>query len=285
VREKQIKAGSREKKLHLINSTNKEWKDLFPEMNIPLQNLTHMAKNAALSAGQAIMDIYRSADFEVDYKKDDSPLTKADQAGHEVIMRHLQETGLPVLSEEGKDIPYGERKNWEYFWMVDPLDGTKEFIKKNGEFTVNIALIHQGEAVLGVVYAPVLNWLYWGSRKEGGWKQEGEQAPKQLQMPSDQVVRTIVASRSHLSPETQEFIDRYPGTEVISMGSSLKIMLVAENKAQLYPRFAPTMEWDTAAADGVLSAMGGSLISKETNKLLVYNKQNLLNPYFIAGFK
>src|SRR5690606_26552301 len=113
-------------------------------------------------AGKAIMEIYGSADFEVDYKKDDSPLTKADRAGHELIVHHLQDSGLPVLSEEGRDIPYAERKSWEYFWMVDPLDGTKEFIKRNGEFTVNIALIHQGEPILGVVYAPVLGWLYWG---------------------------------------------------------------------------------------------------------------------------
>src|SRR5690606_10844852 len=114
-----------------------------------------------------------STDFGVDYKKDDSPLTKADRAGHEVIVRYLRETALPVLSEEGKDIAYSERKNWEYFWMVDPLDGTKEFIKRNGEFTVNIALIHQGKPVAGVVYAPVLDWLYWGNRQDGAWKQEG----------------------------------------------------------------------------------------------------------------
>lgn len=252
-------------------------------MNINLSHLTHTAKTAALAAGKAIMEVYGSTDFGVDYKKDDSPLTKADRAGHEVIVRYLRETALPVLSEEGKDIAYSERKNWEYFWMVDPLDGTKEFIKRNGEFTVNIALIHGGKPVAGVVYAPVLDWLYWGNREDGAWKQVGAQEPKQLHAPADQEVRTIVASRSHLSPETQGFIDQYPGTEVISMGSSLKIMLVAENKAQLYPRFAPTMEWDTAAADGVLTAMGGSLVSRETNQPLEYNKENLLNPHFIAA--
>src|SRR5690554_2865148 len=148
-------------------------------MKINLTSLTQIAKAAAKSAGQAIMDIYGSADFGVEIKADESPLTKADRAAHQVIINQLKETNLPVLSEEGKAILYAERKNWEYFWMVDPLDGTKEFIKRNGEFTVNIALIHQGEAVLGVVYAPVLDWLYWGNQNEGAWKKEGEQAPRQ----------------------------------------------------------------------------------------------------------
>ena len=217
-------------------------------MNIP--QLTQIAVNAAKAAGQAILKIYHSADFGVEVKGDDSPLTLADKAGHEVIMKHLETSGLPVLSEEGRDVPYAERKNWEYFWLVDPLDGTKEFIKKNGEFTVNIALIHLETPVLGVVYAPVLDWMYWGNAVEGACKQSGKEAAQALKPAKEQPVRTIVASRSHLSPETQEVIDQYPGAEVISMGSSLKFMLLAEGKAQLYPRFAPTMEWDTAAAHG-----------------------------------
>ncbi|WP_198675458.1 3'(2'),5'-bisphosphate nucleotidase CysQ [Pleomorphovibrio marinus] len=250
---------------------------------IDLQRLTLIAKSAAKEAGEAILNIYHSADMGVEYKKDDSPLTKADKAAHEVIMKHLKDIPYPVLSEEGRDIPYAERRDWEYFWMVDPLDGTKEFIKKNGEFTVNIALIHKGQPIMGVVYAPVLDWMYWGNREEGAWKQEGEKEPSTLRQPADKVVKTIVASRSHLSAETKEFIEQYPGVEVISMGSSLKFLLVAENKAQCYPRFAPTMEWDTAAAHGVLAAMGGRVLRWPEKEPLTYNKENLLNPWFLVG--
>jgi len=249
---------------------------------INIKELTALAKEASLAAGKAILEIYNSADFGVEMKGDNSPLTKADQAAHQVIVKFLEPTGLPILSEEGRNIPYEERKNWEYFWMVDPLDGTKEFIKKNGEFTVNIALIHKGKPILGVVYAPVLEWLYWGNEEEGAWKQEGEGEPVKLEKPASSEVKTIVASRSHLSPETQEFIDKYPGVEVISMGSSLKFMLVAENKAQIYPRFAPTMEWDTAAAHGVILAMGGVVLQVPMLTPLLYNKNNLLNQWFIA---
>lgn len=247
-----------------------------------IQKLTELAKNASKSAGQAILKIYHSADFGVEMKSDDSPLTLADKAAHEVIMDYLKETAYPVLSEEGKDIPYAERKNWDYFWLVDPLDGTKEFIKKNGEFTVNIALIQRNTPVMGVVYAPVLDVMYWGNEQDGAWKQKGQQDPFALKAPEDKTVRSIVASRSHLSVETQEVIDRYPGAEVISMGSSLKFMLLAEGKAQLYPRFAPTMEWDTAAAHGVLRALGYTVKRTDEDSPLVYNKENLLNPWFIC---
>ncbi|SHO59409.1 3'(2'),5'-bisphosphate nucleotidase CysQ [Algoriphagus zhangzhouensis] len=249
---------------------------------INIKKLTSLAKEASLAAGKAILEIYNSADFGVEIKGDNSPLTKADQAAHQVIVKYLEETGLPILSEEGKDIPYKVRKDWEYFWMVDPLDGTKEFIKKNGEFTVNIALIHQGKPIMGVVYAPVLEWLYWGNQEEGAWKQEGNENPIQLKKQEDTEVKTIVASRSHLSPETQEFIDQYPGVEVISMGSSLKFMLIAEGKSQIYPRFAPTMEWDTAAAQGVILANKGMVLQFPSKIELGYNKENLLNPWFIV---
>lgn len=250
---------------------------------IDLTKLTQLAVEASREAGAEILKIYHSADFGVEMKSDDSPLTRADKAAHEVIMQHLKETPYPVLSEEGRDIPYTERKNWTYFWMVDPLDGTKEFIKKNGEFTVNIALIHRDTPVLGVVYAPVLDWMYWGNAQEGSWKQEGQAEAQSLQAPADQTVRSIVASRSHLSPETQEVIDRYPDAEVISMGSSLKFMLLAEGKAQLYPRFAPTMEWDTAAAHGVLLPLGYTVKKTDEESPLLYNKENLLNPWFICS--
>lgn len=250
---------------------------------INLIELTQLAKKASLEAGAAILDIYDSADFGVEQKSDDSPLTRADRAAHLVIVKHLEASQLPILSEEGKNIPFEERKNWEYFWMVDPLDGTKEFIKKNGEFTVNIALIHAGKPVLGVVYAPVLNWLYYGNEQEGSFKEENGMARVKLSLPENREVRSIVASRSHLSPETQEFIDQYPEAEVISMGSSLKFMLVVENKAQLYPRFAPTMEWDTAAAQAVVECAGGQVLMYPEKTPLRYNRENMLNGWFLVN--
>ncbi|NVK50790.1 MAG: 3'(2'),5'-bisphosphate nucleotidase CysQ [Cyclobacteriaceae bacterium] len=247
-----------------------------------LKELTSIAKDAALNAGIEILKVYHSTDFGVEIKGDDSPLTKADRAAHEVIVSFLEKTELPILSEEGKDIPYEIRKAWDYFWLVDPLDGTKEFIKRNGEFTVNIALIHQGIPVIGVVYSPVLEWMYWGNEEEGAWKQVKNESPISLKKEEGSKVETIVASRSHLSPETQQFIDQYPGAEVISMGSSLKFLLVAEGKAQVYPRFAPTMEWDTAAAHGVILAAGSEVLQWPEKTPLVYNKENLLNPWFIC---
>lgn len=249
-------------------------------MNI--KELTEIAKEAAKVAGKEILNIYHSADFGVEMKRDDSPLTKADRAAHEVIVLFLEKTGIPILSEEGRNIPFETRKNWEYFWMIDPLDGTKEFIKKNGEFTVNIALIHQGVPIIGVVYSPVLGWMFWGNQEEGAWKQVKNEKPLSLQSNGDDEIKTIVASRSHLSAETQEFIEQYPGVEVISMGSSLKFLLVAEGKAQVYPRFAPTMEWDTAAAHGVILAKGGEVLQWPEKTPLTYNKENLLNPWFIC---
>lgn len=249
-------------------------------MNLEL--LSSLAQSTALQAGKAILSVYQSFDQGVEYKKDDSPLTKADMAAHEVIVNGLQETGIPILSEEGAETPYEIRKNWDYYWLVDPLDGTKEFIKKNGEFTVNIALIHQQQAILGVVYAPVLDWLYWGSGEEGAWKQEGKQEPIRLQNSVLQEITTIVASRSHLSEETQKFIDQYPGAKTISMGSSLKFMLVAENKAQLYPRFAPTMEWDTAAAQAIVEAAGRQVLTYPDLKPMRYNREEMRNGWFVV---
>ena len=250
---------------------------------IDLAKFTLIAKNACVEAGKAILAVYKNEDIGLEIKEDQSPLTLADKAAHNVIMEQLMDSDLPVLSEEGKAISYDERKNWEYFWMVDPLDGTKEFVKKNGEFTVNIALIHHGAPIMGVIYAPVLEWLYWGSKEEGAWKQTGDKTPVRLEIPQNLKVKTIVASRSHLNQETQAIIDRYPGAETISMGSSLKFMLLAENKAQLYPRLAPTMEWDTAAAHGILLAVNGQVYQLPENTSLVYNKENLLNPGFVAG--
>lgn len=253
----------------------------FKQINI----LFDLAKSAALEAGKKILDIYHSEEIGLTLKKDQSPLTLADQAAHQGILSILEETGLPILSEEGADIPFSVRKDWEYYWLVDPLDGTKEFVKKNGEFTVNIALIYQGVPILGVVYAPVLNWLYWGSKGSGAWKQEGNLEPVRLEKVPDTAIKSIVASRSHMNQETRNFIEKYPEAKVINMGSSLKITLVAENKAQLYPRFGPTMEWDTAAAHAIVVAMGGKVLSMKERVSLIYNKPNLLNPDFLVlGF-
>lgn len=238
---------------------------------------------ASRAASIAILEVYNSEDFDVELKGDESPLTRADTAAHKAIVKHLEKTDLPILSEEGRDIPYEERKAWEYFWMVDPLDGTKEFIKKNGEFTVNIALIHKNEPVLGVVYAPVLDKLYFGGKGIGAYLSENadiEQELKHIKNETDTM--RIVASRSHLNKETQQFIDQFMKSEIVSMGSSLKFMLIAESEADIYPRFAPTMEWDTAAAHAVLRGLDIEVINNHDKKPLRYNKADLFNPHFLV---
>ncbi len=249
---------------------------------IDLKNLAGAAITACRKAGEKILEVYGSSDFDIEAKGDSSPLTKADRMAHEVIVSQLDGYHLPILSEEGKDIPFEERSLWDFFWMVDPLDGTKEFIKKNGEFTVNIALIHKNQPILGVVFAPVLNKMYWGYKGGGSWSQFGDDEIVPMILKRNQSIKTIVASRSHLSSETQELLDKYPEAEVISMGSSLKFMLVAEGKAQLYPRFAPTMEWDTAAAQGIIEAAGGIVEAYPDGGALKYNKENLLNGWFVV---
>lgn len=239
----------------------------------------------AQKAGDAIMEIY-AQDFNIEYKEDKSPLTQADKKANEVIERGLLALNvkLPVLSEEGMDIPYEERKNWEYFWMVDPLDGTKEFIKKNGEFTVNIALIYKNTPILGVVYAPALGDMYWAKRGEGAFK-NAQKLPLTHNEHPEKLLR-IVVSQSHMSPETQEYIDNLAKTtETIkygSKGSSLKLCMVAEGSADVYPRLAPTMEWDTAAADSIVREAGKMTYQYLSDTALDYNKKNLLNPWFIV---
>jgi len=254
---------------------------------INVQDIVGLAKQA----GDSIMQIYQK-DFEVEFKGDQSPLTEADKAAHMIIEAGLKDldainsTSIPLLSEEGKNTPYEDRKDWEYFWMVDPVDGTKEFIKKNGEFTVNIALIHQGEAVLGVVYAPALAEMYWAKKGEGAFK-DGRRLP--LKTSAQRETYKIVASRSHMSDETKKLIEGIETNkekELVSIGSSLKICLVAEGEADVYPRIAPTMEWDTAAAHAVILEAGVNIKTYEAGKLakqLTYNKVSLLNPFFIAG--
>jgi 3'(2'), 5'-bisphosphate nucleotidase len=247
---------------------------------IDIQNIITIAKEA----GNAIMQVYKQ-DFEVEYKQDNSPLTLADKKSNDIIEDGLNQLSVdfPILSEEGKEIPYKDRRCWEYFWLVDPLDGTKEFVKKNGEFTVNIALIHKNTPVLGVVYAPALDVCYWAKQGEGAFK-DGEKLP--LEIESQRNTCKIVASRSHMSDETQVFIDAIntdKGKELISIGSSLKICLVAEGKADIYPRLGATMEWDTGAAHAIVKESNSSILSCKNNELLEYNtKESLINPYFVV---
>ncbi|MEP1034511.1 3'(2'),5'-bisphosphate nucleotidase CysQ [Ekhidna sp.] len=253
-------------------------------MIVDLSNLLEIAKKAARIAGEEILKIYDSGDFSVESKADNSPLTLADKAAHKAIVNVLKKTNIPILSEEGRDISFDERSKWNYFWMVDPLDGTKEFIKKNGEFTVNIALIHAGKAVLGVVYPPVLGDLYWAAEKSGAFKDQNgvvEQLNTSKKKLTDSGVK-VVASRSHMSEETERYISKFTEADIVSKGSSLKFLLIASGKADVYPRFAPTMEWDTAAAHAIVSEAGGSVVLQDGITSLTYNKENLLNPYFIA---
>lgn len=245
----------------------------------------------AIEAGNEIIKIYNSADFGVEIKSDNSPLTLADKAANKVIVAGLQQFNFPILSEEGAEIPYSERKIWSKFWLIDPLDGTKEFIKKNDEFTVNIALIENSKPILGIVYAPVLRELFIGSIQDGAFKYTLEKDSDavlnkkaiKVAKPTDNLI--IVASRSHLNDDTLNFVETlkkdYKSTEFISKGSSLKLCLVAEGRAHIYPRYAPTMEWDTAAGHAVVLAAGGK-VEKSTGGNLEYNKENLLNPYFIV---
>ena len=247
-----------------------------------LQELLNIAKHASHEASLKILEIYESGDFSIEAKSNNSPLTLADKAAHDIIISHLEKTGIPVLSEEGRKVSYEKRKSWDTLWIVDPLDGTKEFIKKNGEFTVNIALVQNGKPILGVVEAPVLETIYYGIVGEGAWRKSGniEQRLEGIKaLDLSKVGLRVVASRSHLNQDTQEFIDQLVNPEIVSMGSSLKFMMIAEKKADIYPRFAPTMEWDTAAAHAIINSLDGKVVDIQ-NDLLIYNKENLLNPFF-----
>ena len=246
--------------------------------------LLELAKKAALLAGQEILKIY-DQDFTVTLKDDLSPLTIADQNANTIIEKILTKSSIPILSEEGREIPFKERKSWSRLWIVDPLDGTKEFVKRNGEFTVNIALIENGIPVIGVIYVPVTKVLYFSS-KEGAFK-KCNNITQRLPIISNRENFIAVGSRSHQSSETKAYFDslvqKYGDIEVISMGSSLKICLVAEGKADVYPRFAPTMEWDTAAGHAIVNFSGKKLIDFTTQKEMIYNRKNLLNNWFIVS--
>ncbi|MBV6644166.1 MAG: 3'(2'),5'-bisphosphate nucleotidase CysQ [Cyclobacteriaceae bacterium] len=248
--------------------------------SLDLQDLLETAKKAALSASKQILKIYNSGDFSIEAKADNSPLTLADKASHEAIVKILEGTNLPVLSEEGASIPFEERKDWEYFWMIDPLDGTKEFIKKNGEFTVNIALIHHQKPVLGVVNTPVLNEMHWATQGQGAFK-DGSKIHVNTFDYQDIDLR-VVASRSHLNADTEEFLKALNRPYIVSKGSSLKLLMVAEGRADLYPRYAPTMEWDTAAAQIIVEEAGGKVLQRDSQDPVRYNKQDLLNPHFLV---
>lgn len=252
-------------------------------------------KKIALEAGKEIMKIYNK-DFTVAYKDDKSPLTEADTLANEIICCELEKMypNIPLMSEENKQTEYEMRKNWEYYWCIDPIDGTKEFIKKNDEFTVNIALIHKDIPVLGVVYAPALGELYFAKKDEGAYLEvlsaqgpviSREKLP--LKINDDLKKQTsVVASKSHLSSETQNFIDNLAlNTEhltLISKGSSLKLCMVATGEADIYPRLAPTMEWDTAAADAIVRESGKMTYQFGSDAPVVYNKEELLNPWFVV---
>ena len=262
-----------------------------------MKQLLNTAITAALEAGKAILEIYHSGEFDIEIKGDKSPLTRADTASHNVIMSFLDTTNIPVLSEEGRDIPYKDRKDWKQLWIVDPIDGTKEFIKRNGEFTVNIALIENQKTQIGVIFVPVTGELYFSSKELGAFKvkvnpedydvdaliSDGNKLPLQR----DYKTFTIVASRSHMTPETESYVQemrsKHGAVNLISKGSSLKLCMVAEGLADCYPRFAPTMEWDTAAGQAICEHAGFQVMEWETKKTMLYNRKDLLNNWFLVS--
>lgn len=260
------------------------------------QGLLNVAFEAAVTAGKKILEYY-AQEIDVLVKQDNSPLTLADLESNKIINQFLVKTGIPVLSEENRVIPYEERKKWKNFWLVDPLDGTKEFIKKSTEFTVNIALIEKGEPVMGVVCVPAQKKVYYGSRETGSYKafldddhtnSDFKKIRKNKLDPVNELNKpfVIVASRSHMAPQTAKFIEKFrkqfPGTELSSFGSSLKLCMVAEGAAAVYPRLGPTMEWDIAASHAVVESAGCKILRFPDFHPLVYNKEDLHNPAFIV---
>lgn len=262
-----------------------------------MKTYLNIAIKSAVEAGVAILGVYEE-EVDVALKEDKSPLTAADLASNRVINSYLRETGIPLISEENRQLPWAERRQWKRCWIVDPLDGTKEFIKKNGEFTVNIAVCENQVPVLGVIYVPVTRELYYAEVADGkAYKTvlgQDHSIPETLFSEQDEIRPgkaangnlRIVGSRSHMNDETQKYIDEAQGdhkeVEIVSKGSSLKFCLVAEGKADVYPRFAPTMEWDTAAGHAICRAVGLKVTSQQTRQELKYNKEDLLNPYFLV---
>jgi 3'(2'), 5'-bisphosphate nucleotidase len=250
----------------------------------PDQRLLASVIQIARDAGDAILEVYGS-DFAVDSKSDESPLTAADTRANEVIRAGLQrlDEALPILSEESRQAAWDERRHWDRFWLVDPLDGTKEFIKRNGQFTVNIGLVEGHEPVLGVVHVPVTGVTYSGIVGRGAWKQEAGNPPHAIRVAElkDGPVR-VVGSLSHRGPDLEGYLERLGEHELVSMGSSLKLCVVAEGAADVYPRLGPTSEWDTAAAQAVLVAAGGHVTDVNSNAVLYNKGPEILNPWFIA---
>jgi 3'(2'), 5'-bisphosphate nucleotidase len=243
-------------------------------------------KGTAVEAGKKVLEIYE-ADFNISYKSDNSPLTEADTKSNKIIVDYLTKEypDIPVLSEESGRTAYDIRRGWNRLLVVDPLDGTKEFVNRNGEFTVNIALVEGGKPVAGVVYAPVLDRLYYAQKGKGAYREVGH-GRERLPLESDRKGYVVVASRSHLNDETRKFIEakkrEHGDVHLLSSGSSMKICLVAEGSADCYPRLAPTMEWDTAAAHAVANEAGRKIVEYGTDRELTYNKEDLLNPWFIV---
>jgi 3'(2'), 5'-bisphosphate nucleotidase len=248
-----------------------------------LQQIVLLAKQA----GEAIMQVYAQTDLQIQVKQDDSPVTAADIASHNVIIAGLKQhfADIAVMSEEDADISWAERQTWQTYWLIDPLDGTKEFIKRNGEFTVNIALIHQGQAIAGVVYAPVLDKCYSGIVGQGAWlEHNGSTSILDIRLRPLQTPPVVVGSRSHISPDVAAYLQTIGEHQMLSVGSSLKFCMVAEGQADVYPRLGLTSEWDTAAAQAVLESAGGKVVEYPALTALQYNqKENILNPYFIAA--
>jgi len=244
--------------------------------------------SVAQEAGKAIMRIY-DTDFGVEDKADKSPLTAADRESNAVIIARLQAAypEIPIISEENKEVPYAERAAWDWFWLIDPLDGTKEFIKRNGEFTVNIALVHQGKPVLGVIYVPAQGVTYYASEGQGAHKVEADGSARQISVKEpDPHKLVLIGSRSHPSPEFDAYLNekqaQYQEVDFVAAGSSLKLCLVAEGIADVYPRLGPTMEWDTGAGHAIALEAGASVRVYGQDQDLRYNKENLLNPFFIV---
>lgn len=244
--------------------------------------LTEVIK-VADEASTRVLHIYQS-DFKVSYKEDESPITAADVASHEIIVKGLRNISrdIPILSEEGAQAPWEERRHWRRFWLVDPIDGTKEFTQRTGEFTVNIALIEEGEPVMGVVTAPALKEAFWGIKGEGASKRDRVGRIHRIHVAEPQASKRVVASKNHLNDETRAFIEALGPHKTVQAGSSLKFCRIAEGHADIYPRMGPTSEWDTAAAHAVLLAAGGN-VNAVDGQPLRYGKENVLNPYFVAA--
>jgi len=258
-------------------------------------DLLKKAIEAAIVSGRKIHELYKTAEVHATSKEDLTPLTNADLLSNKIIIARLEDTGIPIMSEENKTVPFNVRKKWKRLWIIDPLDGTKEFLKENGEFTVNIALIENNKPLLGVIYVPVTGELYYGDKENGSYKTviEDIQSPAHITTEPDPLPcsypgndYTMVVSRSHMNDATRAYIDSVAKTKAkirtITRGSSLKICMVAEGKADCYPRFAPTMEWDTAAGHAIAVFAGKKVLSADTGEELSYNKEILLNPWFIV---